>query len=294
MPRARGSATAAQERLQQLLVPRDPADDQATRILEVKVGGGRRGVGAVRRRPPADVFCATPRRAAGSTEIIDATEVRPGRLQVRAPWPCRPRARPAPGEAPWALAEVRGWRAPRPARAGHRVARTHPHVSAAGVLVMPEAEEVEVSIDDERPAHRRLPLQSGPGASRCQHHRLGGPDHPPAQRASVVSPARTRSRNCRTRIQALRVLRARLLASWPMDEAAAAASDARKLAGPHGRPLRAHPHLQLPREPGLRPPHRLQGLQPRHRSSAANSSRCSSRAIQADLRPRASRRSGER
>ena len=33
--------------------------------------------------------------------------------------------------------------------------------------------------------------------------------------------------------------------------------------GPHGRPLRADPHLQLPREPDQRPPHRLQGLQPR-------------------------------
>ena len=35
--------------------------------------------------------------------------------------------------------------------------------------------------------------------------------------------------------------------------------------GPHRRPLRADPHLQLPGEPDHRPPHGVQGLQPRHR-----------------------------
>ena len=60
----------------------------------------------------------------------------------------------------------------------------------------------------------------------------------------------------------MRILRARLLA--------AAAGGGRRRGqrrppqpGPHRRPLRADPHLQLPREPDLRPPHRLQVLQPR-------------------------------
>ena len=61
----------------------------------------------------------------------------------------------------------------------------------------------------------------------------------------------------------MRILRARLLAAGAGGRPTQEASDARRSPGPHGRPLRAGPHLQLPGEPDLRPPGRLQGLQPR-------------------------------
>src|SRR5690606_8768106 len=43
-----------------------------------------------------------------------------------------------------------------------------------------------------------------------------------------------------------------------------------QVAGAHGRPLGAHPYLQLPGEPDRRPPHRLQGAQPRRRAGWRN------------------------
>ena len=70
------------------------------------------------------------------------------------------------------------------------------HTSAAGVLVLPEAEQVDVTGRRERPAHRRLPQQRARRPER-QHHRLRRPDHARADRASS-SAARTRRASCRT------------------------------------------------------------------------------------------------
>ncbi len=55
------------------------------------------------------------------------------------------------------------------------------HTSTATVAVLPEAEEVEVEVAPERSADRRLPLL-GPGRPVGQHDRLGGADHPQADR----------------------------------------------------------------------------------------------------------------
>ena len=58
------------------------------------------------------------------------------------------------------------------------------------------------------------------------------------------------------------MLRSRLLAA-AREEAAADGQRPAAQPGPHRRPQRAGPHLQLPGEPDLRPPRRLQGAQPR-------------------------------
>ena len=55
------------------------------------------------------------------------------------------------------------------------------HTSSATVTVLPEADEVDVEIDPERPADRRVPLV-GPGRAVGEHHRLRGAHHPPAHR----------------------------------------------------------------------------------------------------------------
>ena len=97
------------------------------------------------------------------------------------------------------------------------------HTSAAGVLVLPEAEDVDVDID---PNDLRIDVyrSAGPGgqsvnttdsAVRITHVPTG-----------IVVPARTRRASCRTRSRAMRILRARLLAP-AQEEADAEASGPR-------------------------------------------------------------------
>ena len=159
-----------------------------------EVGRGRRGVGAVRRRPAPHVH---PVRRDARLEGRDARRhrVRPRRLQVRdGRGEGQGHARARGGAV--RPAEVRGRRAPRAAGAGDRVAGPGAHQrrrrpGAAGGRAGRRQHRRE------RPAHRRLPQQR-PGRAERQHHRLRGPDHPPAHRASW-SAARTRRASCRTR-----------------------------------------------------------------------------------------------
>ena len=143
-------------------------------------------------------------RRGWKTELLDAQESDLGgykdvSVAVKA------RGTPKPGEAPFARLKYEG--------GVHRVQRVPAtesqgriHTSAAGVLVLPEAEDVDVDDRPERPADRRLPLVR-PRRPERQHHRLRRADHPRARPASS-SPARTRSRSCRTRSRRMRILRA--------------------------------------------------------------------------------------
>ena len=72
---------------------------------------------------------------------------------------------------------------------------------------MPEAEEVEVEIDDERPEDRRLPLDRARRPER-QHDRLGRADHAPADRPRRRDAGREVA--APEQAKAMRVLRARL------------------------------------------------------------------------------------
>ena len=142
-----------------------------------QVGGGRRGVGAVRRRPAAHVL---PLRRAARLEgrgALDATESDLGgykdvTVAVTAPGERRPRAC-----GRWLKYEG----------GVHRVQRVpvtesqgRIHTSAAGVLVYPEVGRGRGRRDRrEGPARRRLPVV-GQGRAGRQHHRLRGADHPPA------------------------------------------------------------------------------------------------------------------
>ena len=99
------------------------------------------------------------------------------------------------------------------------------HTSAAGVLVLPEAEEVDVDDRPERPAHRRLPVVRARRAER-QHDRLGGADHAPADRHR-----RSSLQNEKSQLQNREAGDARSCAPgcWPppQEEADAEDSDAR-------------------------------------------------------------------
>ncbi|MDO5503317.1 MAG: PCRF domain-containing protein, partial [Actinomycetia bacterium] len=142
LPALEETVTAAQDRLRRLLIPRDP-DDERDVILEVKAGeGGEES--ALFAGDLLRMYLRYAERRGWRTEVLDATESDLGgykdvRVAVKA------KGTPEPGEAPWARLKYEG--------GVHRVQRVpvtesqgRIHTSAAGVLVMPEAEDVEIEI----------------------------------------------------------------------------------------------------------------------------------------------------
>ena len=96
--------------------------------------------------------CATP--SAGAGRPRSSTPSTPSSAATRT---SRSRSSPARDEGIWSRLKFEG--------GVHRVQRVpvtesqgRIHTSAAGVLVLPEAEEVDVTRRPERPAHRRLPV----------------------------------------------------------------------------------------------------------------------------------------
>ena len=148
------------------------------------------------------------------------------------------------------------------------------HTSSATVLVLPEAEEVDVEIDDRDLADRRLPRQrrragraSTPPTRRCAS---------PTSRPASWSRCRTSAASSRTGPGRCTVLRARLLQAAP-GRARRRAVGRAAVAGRRRRSRREDPHLQLQGEPGHRPPHRVHHLPARRTCWPAISTRWSTR-----------------